>query len=168
MNNPKIVSIAEIPKPEDIVMCPTNDLRALYKICLKMQMLCLSESGVGLSAVQVGIPWRLFIAVNNPQDPFKFRYFVNCNYTPLDEEKIMSVEGCLSLKNTSGEFRRFKVNRFKNIRLVGQELLARDRLELVDVNEIYEGDLSVIYQHECDHASNITISDIGDEIFVWR
>ena len=156
-----IVSVADIPK--DVVDCPTEDLKAIYRNCLEMQLLCLEENGVGLAAVQVGIPWRLFVA----RDGDKFRYFVNCEYVPVGNDKQLSVEGCLSIRNSDKKLRRFRVDRYKKIQFKGKELLAKDNLQLVDINEVYEGEIAIVLQHEQDHERWITIDKIGKEIYLF-
>jgi peptide deformylase len=132
-----------------------------------MKRLCISEKGVGLSAIQVGVPWRLFIVVKDLKNPLNFRYLVDCKYLPVDEKKVASIEGCLSIRNSNGDFRRFKVDRYKNIDIVGKEMLVDDKLKLVDINERCYDNLAIIYQHEIDHTSGITIDQIGQEISIW-
>ena len=160
----KIVALSEIPT--EIIDTPTDNLVGVYNFCEEMKRLCIAEKGVGLSAVQVGVPWRLFIAIKSLTF-LGFRYFVDCKYLPVGEEKVASIEGCLSVRNSDGECRRFKVDRHKGIDLIGKEILANDKLKLVDVNERHYDDLAIVYQHEIDHASGITINQIGQEISIW-
>jgi len=159
-----IVSVDDIPKT--IVDCPTTDLLLLYKLCAHMEQLCAKEKGIGLSAVQVGIPWKLFVV----RHPDGFRYFINCEYTPLSEEKEKSLEGCLSLKKPDGSLRFFEVERFKKIKLQGKELKYNQKLELVDFEEIIDPQdyYRIVYQHEIEHHRLILISEIGKEIEIWK
>ena len=53
-----LVPVDLIPKAIDT---PTDDLMSLFRLVNKMEKLCHDEKGVGLSAVQVGIPWNLFM-----------------------------------------------------------------------------------------------------------
>ena len=61
----KIVPVSEIPGKSVVQDCPTTTRRlssmSVYKTCLEMKEVCELEKGIGLSAVQVGLPWRLFI-----------------------------------------------------------------------------------------------------------
>lgn len=165
MSKLNIVPVAHIPK--EVVDAPVDDLKSLYKLCVAMQELCVVEHGVGLSAVQIGTPWRLFVAIKDARESSKFRYLVNCDYVPETEEKILSVEGCLSLRRHDGDFRRFKIHRYSKIRLIGKELMAEEKLNLIDVNEVHENDIAIVLQHECDHQRGVLIADIGEEIYLW-
>src|SRR5688572_16474358 len=115
MEHLSIVPVDKIPK--EIVDCPTDNLVQLYRTCLQMAMLCIKENGIGLSAVQVGIPWRLFVVryIDNGKD--SFRFFLNSRYTPTTEDKEKSLEGCLSLRDKWGELRHFQVDRYTNIKV---------------------------------------------------
>lgn len=161
----KIVTSSEIN--DKVIDTPTDSLVGVYNLCEEMKRLCIAEKGVGLSAVQIGVPWSLFVAVKDPKNFLIFRYFVDCKYFPIGEEKVTSIEGCLSIRNSVGECRRFKVDRYKGIDFVGKEIVADDRLRLIDVKERRYDDLAIIYQHEVDHALGITIDQIGQEISIW-
>lgn len=166
MEHLSIVPVDKIPK--DIVDCPTDNLLHLYKTCLQMTLLCLKENGIGLSAVQVGIPWRLFIVryIDNGKD--SFRFFLNCRYTQTTEDKEKSLEGCLSLRNTAGELRHFQVNRYTNIKVEGHELKAAQELKVEPVIVEPKDYYRFVFQHEIDHQNLILISDIGVEFEVWK
>ena len=175
---PNIVALADIPDESKVIDTPVDDLKKLYNLCIEMQEVCIAEHGVGLSAVQIGIPWRLFISVKDAKDVSNFRYLINCEYKPEGQidpdnpdimrfKRVMSVEGCLSLRRPNKEIRRFKVNRYKKIRMIGKELVAKDKLELVDIDEIHEDDLAIVLQHEIDHQHGKLISNIGEEIYIW-
>lgn len=157
-----IVPVDEIPKT--IGDCPTTSLVDLYKLCSYMEELCVKEKGIGLSAVQVGVPWKLFVV----RYPTCFRYFIDCEYTPLAEEKEKSLEGCLSLKKPDGALRFFEVERFKKIKFHGKELKLSPKLELVDVQEEPTDHYRIVYQHEIDHHRLVLISDIGTELELWK
>lgn len=159
-----IVPVDEIPKV--VGDCPTASLVDLYKLCSHMENLCIKENGIGLSAVQVGVPWKLFVV----SYPTHFRYFVNCEYTPLSEEKEKSLEGCLSLKKPDGALRFFEVERFKKIKILGQELKMNPslKLEMVEVQEEPTDHYRIVHQHEIDHHRLVLISDIGTELELWK
>jgi peptide deformylase len=131
-----------------------------------MEQLCLQQQGVGLSAVQVGIPWKLFVVYfDNKITPF--RYFVNCRYES-NTKKIQSLEGCLSLRNSAGDLRYFEVPRYEKVKIIGQELLiGTNDLEIKDVNFEIAGLYATVFQHEIDHSDQILISEIGKEIHVF-
>lgn len=145
---------------------PVGDLMHLYRISSAMVKLCEDAGGVGLSAVQVGLPLNLFVV--------RVRDFVdilfNCSYEGVGD-KINSMEGCLSIKDSEGKIKTFELKRFPSIRLFGKRLfVSRDSSEpsVVDVDEEVSGIRAVICQHEIDHASGILISDIGEQIYIQR
>ena len=157
-NSLSIVPVANIPQAADV---PVDDLLSLFKIITQMEQLCTDQDGIGLSAVQVGIPWKLFIV----QRGEGYEYYINCEYEGIGE-KYKSIEGCLSLQDKFGNLRRFEVERYSSVRINGQQLIISDSLSLVleDVNKIEYGLYAVVFQHELDHQNDVLISQIGKEI----
>jgi peptide deformylase len=159
----KIVSIDEIPKSTDNTPC--DNLVEVYSTGQKMEKICKENNGVGLAAAQVGIPWKFF--VYEDQSSNKFKYMIDCEYFPINEEKYLSIEGCLSIKTNDNKMRHFKVMRFKEIKVVGKILEDGDKLEIKNFEKIYKNNLEcTIIQHEIDHQDDILISDIGEEISI--
>jgi peptide deformylase len=157
----EIVPIEQIPSIVENTPC--DKLSELYSIGQKMENVCLKNNGVGLSAVQVGIPWKFFVYQDQKNN--KFNYMIDCEYFPVNEDKHLSIEGCLSIKSHSGKIRHFKVMRFKEIKVVGKILSDKDKLEVLDFEKVFKQDLECcIFQHEIDHHNNILISNIGQEI----
>lgn len=64
-----LVEVNAIPKAEAV---PTDKITEVYNVCLKMADVCKKNHGIGLAAVQVGIPWKLFVI-----DHKRPRYYVN-------------------------------------------------------------------------------------------
>jgi peptide deformylase len=168
-----IVETSRIPVVEDIKDVPLDNLASVFKVCLEMEEVCNKENGIGLSAVQVGVPWKLFIMRGNGTCPLvpaeKYGYFVNCEYEPVTEERVVSLEGCLSLRSQDGRLRSFQVERFKTIRLFGFILKANGselKTEPFDCAlDCLQG--GIVAQHEIDHHHAVLISDIGKEMLVW-
>lgn len=159
----KIVSISEIPKSTEST--PVANLSELYAVGQQMEMLCKSSNGVGLAAAQVGIPWKFF--VYEDQQSKQFCYMVDCEYSPLGDDKHLSIEGCLSIKGPNGQMRHFKVMRFNSILVTGKKIISKDKLIVEDFQKVLDKGLEcAIFQHEIDHQDNILISDIGEEIFI--
>lgn len=158
-NDLKIVPIESIPKGED---CPL-DLPNLYKLGTAMQIVCEREKGIGLSAVQLGIPLNFFVVNFNNN----YRFFVNCTYAPVSEEKSKSVEGCLSIKTPAGKLRYFEVERYEDVVIKGKELLSDPTLQIVDFEHNPKDYYRIVFQHEIDHAFEILISQKGKEVFLW-
>jgi peptide deformylase len=160
----KIVPISEIPT--ETIAVPLDNLLDLYSKAQQMEILCVSNRGVGLAAVQVGIPWKFFIYCDEDN---KFHYMIDCEYSPVGDDRHVSIEGCLSIKTNSGGMRHFKVMRYNSINVVGKELLINDKLEVVDFQKTINKSLEcAIFQHEIDHHNNMLISSIGEEFFLQR
>jgi peptide deformylase len=173
----RIVGVDEIPSKEEIVDVPLDDPVAVYNVCLKLRDLCQSENGLGLSAVQVGIPWKLFLIRGTvgcsliPADDYG--YFVNCEYeVNTKDEPVLSLEGCLSLRSPDGRLRSFQVERPYSVQVRGQQLKIDSnnalRFEKVDESiDVMQG--GIVFQHEADHSfsKERLICNIGKEIFVW-
>lgn len=161
---PKIVAVSDIPRAEDV---PTDNLIDVFRVCTQMERVCADNDGIGLSAVQVGIPWKLYVVFYEAEN--SFRYFVNCEYQghSISGQKCSSIEGCLSLRN-EGKLRRFEVKRFPLIVVTGKELVVTDAgLELKDVNLKLDRTYAIVHQHEIDHHNGILISDIGVEVELY-
>jgi peptide deformylase len=164
-----IVPPGEIPVAAET---PIDNLVVLYKLGLDMLEVCVKKAGKGLSAVQVGVPYDMFVVRMLPshiQQGNDNGIFVRCSYTPVGvEEKVDSREGCLSLLDASGAVRFYKVKRFPKVRVRGFRLFDDLELRLVEVDYIL--DLkhdAIVFQHEIDHHDGILISQIGEEILVW-
>ena len=166
----EIVPVKDIPKASPV---PLDDPLDVYKVCSQMEKVCSEAGGVGLSAVQVGVPWNLFlILVDNKAK--HYRYMVNCEYTPVDEDdRVKTIEGCLSLLNEEGEFRRFEVMRYRAVNVEGLELRCSPDLHFHNHSAVYNLDdehsqtpLAIVVQHEIDHAyqRDKMIDAIGTEI----
>jgi peptide deformylase len=161
-------TVIQLVPPEQIpvaVDTPTEDLMSLFRLAAKMEAVCEREQGIGLSAVQVGIPWRFFIMKRGRS----YEYYVNCEYKGSGS-KEKSIEGCLSLKNTDGQIRRFEVDRYPRVQVTGKRFKFANAPALVleDINIDETGLYSVVFQHEIDHGFQKLISDIGREIELVR
>ena len=101
--------------------------------------------GVGLAAPQVHRGWRLAVIEVPPsddraEDAVPLTVLVNPVVTPLGDEKVTGLEGCLSIPGLRGA-----VPRFARLRL---EALDRDgRPYTVEAT----GFFARVIQHECDH-----------------
>jgi peptide deformylase len=159
INEPlKIVAESQIPKAENM---PIDNLMNIFRLCNKMEKICDENIGIGLSAVQIGIPWNLFIVKRGRS----YEYYINCEYSGLGATR-RSIEGCLSIKNEDGSMRRFEVERFEKIMLKGKQLRVSGTPSLVldDINREENNLMAIVFQHEIDHGKQILISDIGKEI----
>ncbi|MHA2432943.1 MAG: peptide deformylase, partial [Candidatus Thorarchaeota archaeon] len=64
-----ILEADQIPKVDEVVDVSMDDPMEVYKICQRMEILCDADNGIGLSAVQVGIPWKLFLVKSDGSNP---------------------------------------------------------------------------------------------------
>lgn len=168
-----IVDSFEIPSIDDIQDVPLDSPVKIFKVCQELQVLCEVSHGIGISAVQAGIPWKLFIVKGDGSNTLiprhEYRYFANCEYVPVSEDQSMSLEGCLSLTSEDGTPRTFELKRFNKIHLTGTMFDFNDvgnyKKEVDVVLDITEQ--GIVFQHEIDHHNGILICDIGKEVSVW-
>jgi peptide deformylase len=123
--------------------------------------------GVGLAAPQIGIPDRLIVIeyADPPEDPedqeelkeVKPKLFVMANpeIVKTSEEKVLGVEGCLSIPGLVGEVERFSMVQVKGLNRRGQPMKVKA-----------EGWLARIFQHEIDHVNGVVFPDRA--IRVWK
>ena len=108
-----------------------------------------AEDGVGLAAIQVGVPKRLVVADVHPKDgppaPIKL---INPEILEVSEELIVHEEGCLSLPDQFAEVERPLKARIRYLDETG----TRQERE-------FEGVLAVCLQHEIDHLEGILFVD---------
>lgn len=162
-----IVPLDQIPLAQDV---PTENVIEIFKVITRLEALLLKKEGIGISAVQAGIPWKLFIVHRqNSIGKSPLEYYINCEYTPTEsKEKITSIEGCLSLLNINGNSRRFEVQRYLEVLVTGKRLRITDTSDLVleDFKKTEKGLYAIVFQHEIDHQfqRNKMIDLIGTEI----
>lgn len=167
-----LVEESQIPEVDKISDVPLDDMIKVYKTCQELQEICERENGIGISAVQVGIPWKLFLVKGDGTCPLipagEYGYFLNCSYEKdTDDKQVVSIEGCLSIRSSEGQLRLFEVERSKKITLNGF-IINNDNLDIVEINDVLTiKQQGIVFQHEIDHSRSILISDIGKEVFLW-
>ena len=106
----------------------------------------IKNNGVGLAAIQVDEPLRVFLVnildENEEQKKENLLEFINPEITPLDDELITCTEGCLSVPDFFEE-----VKRHNHILVKFQDRFGEPK-ELVA-----KGFLAVAIQHENDHLN---------------
>jgi len=108
--------------------------------------------GVGLSAVQIGMPVRVFVIKKDK----KFTPFINPkitwrskkNFSQVSEEENLFLEGCLSVPSYYGF-----VDRPFAIKIQWQDLKGKTH------SEKFENKESAYIQHEFDHLDGILFVD---------
>ena len=106
--------------------------------------------GIGLAAIQVGVPKRVIVMdiAKGEETPPEPRYFVNPEILSASEEMFVYEEGCLSVPEIFDEVER----------------PARVRLRYLDYHgkkheEDAEGLFAVCIQHEIDHLNGVLFID---------
>ena len=108
-----------------------------------------AASGIGLAAIQIGIPRRIIVIDLSKSDAEKSpMYFVNPEIISTAKQKIAYEEGCLSVPGQFAEINRPAKCHIKYLDYDGnfQELKA-------------EGLLATCIQHEMDHLEGILFID---------
>lgn len=146
--------------PLEIVHYPHPTLRHVSKPLVRVDRqlrewademidLMYEHEGIGLAANQVDLPYRMFV-INETGDPDQAeheRVFINPVLSKGKSPTPMS-EGCLSLPDIRGPMMRNATVRVQAYDLAGNE-----------INEIVEGMLGRVIQHETDHLDGILFTD---------
>jgi peptide deformylase len=119
--------------------------------------------GVGLAAPQVGLSERLIIVEyferdedeENEDAPKKLFAVINPEIVKASEEKVMGVEGCLSIPGLVGEVERHTEVLVKGMNRHGKPMKVKAK-----------GWLARIFQHEIDHLNGVLFTDLATR--VWR
>lgn len=136
-----------------------QNLLMLYKLSLIMQNACLILRGAGLSAIQIGIPLKFFVALK-PGSGSEFITFADSFYTNEGDEEYTSTEGCLSIVSDN-KLVFYDVPRHKNIEVIGKSLKVDQGIELVPESIKATDFFASVLAHEIDHQNMIDISKIG-------
>ena len=105
--------------------------------------------GIGLAAIQIGIPKRIIIMdISREKENKNPLHFVNPEIVWKADENIIYEEGCLSVPNQFAEINRPKECHVKYLDYFGQPQLLKA-----------EGLLATCIQHEIDHLEGILFID---------
>jgi len=135
--------LKQVSKPVDGV---TDETRALMDDMLETMY---AAPGIGLAAVQVGVPQRVIVMdLAREGEPKEPRYFVNPEILEADTETQPYEEGCLSVPDYFDEVERPKRVKLRYLNYQG---------ELIE--EWAEGMYAVCIQHEMDHLEGTLFID---------
>lgn len=124
----------------------TDELRALMDDMLETMY---EAPGIGLAAIQVGVPKRIIVMdIEGPDQPKKPRYFVNPEILEASEELAPYEEGCLSVPEIYDEVERPAKVKLRYLDYDGKEVV-----------EEAEGLYAVCIQHEMDHLEGVLFID---------
>ena len=135
--------LRQISKPVERV---TNEEQKLMDDMLDSMY---AANGIGLAAIQIGVPKRI-IVMDLSKDPDKKepRYFVNPVVKNKDTEKATYEEGCLSVPNQFAEIDRPSQCDVEYLDYNGEKQILHA-----------DGLLATCIQHEMDHLEGILFID---------
>ncbi len=108
-----------------------------------------SANGIGLAAIQIGVPKRIIVMDLSKDEKIKEpKYFVNPKIKNKDSLKSTYEEGCLSVPNQFAEIDRPKRCDIEYLDYSGNKKLLKA-----------EGLLATCIQHEMDHLEGILFID---------
>lgn len=143
-------------KDEKILRRKTEDFdfkkfnrREINDLLARMRQAMHRAQGIGLSANQIGLNFKLFVAeVIGPNGRSKFYAVFNPKIEKARPEKVASSEGCLSVPQSYGE-----VERPAQIVLSGYDKNGKP------IKIKAWGLLARVFQHEIDHLNGILFTD---------
>ena len=108
-----------------------------------------SANGIGLAAIQIGVPKRIIVMdISKDENKKEPMYFVNPIIKNKDTSKSTYEEGCLSVPNQFAEIDRPKKCDIEYLDYDGKQKLLKA-----------EGLLATCIQHEMDHLEGILFID---------
>ena len=123
-----------------------DELRALMDDMLETMY---AAPGIGLAAVQIGVPKRVIVMdLAREDEPPQPRYFVNPEITWRSDEMAVREEGCLSVPDIYDEVERPARVKMRYLDYHGAE-----------IEEDADGLLAVCIQHEMDHLDGVLFID---------
>ena len=127
----------------------------LSSIILRMRKTMRLAHGIGLSANQIGLDLRLFVAeVPDSEGNLKFYAIFNPKLQKIGKEKVSLEEGCLSVPDTYG-----LVERPGRVLLTGFDKNGRP------LKIKAWGILARVFQHEIDHLDGKLFIDRTKQIY---
>jgi peptide deformylase len=121
-----------------------------------------AANGIGLAAIQVGVPERVIVVQlpedeENPEDG-ELYVVINPELARKSRQIEEGIEGCLSVPGWVGEVSRHRAVTVKGLDPRGRSLRIKA-----------EGLLARVFQHETDHCNGILFIDhIEDPEKIWR
>ena len=135
--------LKQVSKPVETV---DDDLRALMDDMLETMY---AAPGIGLAAIQVGVPKRVIVMdLAREGEPPAPRYFINPEILWASEDTLPYEEGCLSVPEIFDEVERPSQVKLRYLDYNGKT-----------VEEDAEGLFAVCIQHEMDHLEGVLFID---------
>jgi len=135
--------LKKVSTPVEVV---DDELRALMDDMLETMY---AAPGIGLAAIQVGVPKQVIVMdLAGKDEPPAPRYFVNPQILWASDETAPYEEGCLSIPEIYDEVERPAKVKLKYLDYHGKEVI-----------EDAEGLYAVCIQHEMDHLKGVLFID---------
>jgi len=125
--------------------------KELAELIKNMRKMMYEANGIGLSANQIGLNMRFFVAQifdKSLKREMKFYAVFNPEIIKFSDKKVLMEEGCLSVPGVCGV-----VERPEKITLAGQDKNGRK------IKIKAAGILARVFQHETDHLDGILFID---------
>ena len=140
--------------PFDIEEFKKQEKISITEFCNNMFETMKNYGGIGLSANQVGKPYRMFVMGDNLQINKGQKWVcINPEITNVSKETIRYKEGCLTFP-----FLFLDIERPQKIKVKYQN----EQLETVE--EEFDGIVSRCYQHELDHMYGRTFTELVSKL----
>ena len=107
-----------------------------------------SANGIGLAAIQIGVPKRIIVMDLSKEKEKKPMFFVNPEINNKNKVNSVYEEGCLSVPNQFAEIERPSTCEVKYLDYNGNEKILKA-----------EGLLATCIQHEMDHLEGVLFID---------
>ena len=124
----------------------TDELRSLMDDMLETMY---AAPGIGLAAIQIGVPQRIIVMdLARGDDPPRPSFFVNPEIVWKSDEMAFAEEGCLSVPEIYDEVERPAKVGLRYLNYQGEQ-----------IEEEAEGLYAVCIQHEMDHLEGVLFID---------
>jgi peptide deformylase len=135
--------LKQVSEPVAVV---TDETRALMDDMLETMY---AAPGIGLAAVQIGVPQRIIVMdLAREGEEKQPRYFINPEILWASEETAPYEEGCLSVPDIYDEVERPARVKLRYLNYQGEQ-----------IEEDAEGLFAVCIQHEMDHLEGVLFID---------
>ena len=135
-----------LKKTSEVVERVDDEMRVLMDDMLETMY---AAPGIGLAAVQIGVPKRVIVMdLSREGEEKQPRYFVNPEIVWASEETAPYEEGCLSVPEIYDEVERPAHVKLRYLNYQGEQ-----------VEEDAEGLFAVCIQHEMDHLEGVLFID---------
>ena len=137
------LEVLQYPDPRlKKIAAPIREITpAIRQLAADMAASMYAHNGIGLAAPQIGESVRMIVTdISGSSGRNSLKVYINPVLEKLDEETVVSEEGCLSVPDY-----RSNVKRSARVRILAQDL------EGSPVEHAAEDLEAVCLQHECDH-----------------